>query len=97
VELVTIDQVQPGHVVAAAVTNAAGARLCPAGFKLTETAIERLRNAGVEAVVIEGTIKRGPSAADRLAALEERFHGIDDPVMLQLKATIENRLNAMIL
>jgi len=96
-ELVTIDQARPGHVVAVAVTNAAGARLCPVGFRLTEAAIERLRNAGVQSVVIEGVLAQGPSVEERLSALERRFQGIDDPILLQLKATIENRLETIAL
>ena len=94
-ELVTVKQLRSGYVVATAVTNAKGAVLCPAGFTLTDQAIERLKNAGVEDVVIQGTARKGPSTADRLAALHRRFSDVDDPILLQIKATIENRLNLM--
>lgn len=95
-ELVTIDQLRPGHIVATAVTMAGGAVLCPMGFTLTAPAIERLRNAGIEAVVIERPPATDNSALDRrLEALRERFLGNDDPILLQIKATIEHRLNCM--
>lgn len=95
-ELVTIEQLRPGQVVATAVTMSGGAVLCPMGFKLTAAAIERLRNAGVDAVVIEGSPSLDASQLDeRLDGLRDRFTGVDDPILLQLKATIEHRLNCM--
>ena len=94
-ELLNIAQLQAGHTVARAVTNASGAVLCPPGFRLTETAIERLRNAGVEAVIVESLEDKAPRIRERLEALERRFQGIDDPILLQLKATMANRLGFM--
>lgn len=95
-ELVTIEQLRPGQIVATAVTMAGGAVLCPMGFTLTAAAIERLRNAGIEAVVIEGSPSLDASQLDaRLDALRGRFAGVDDPILLQLKATMEHRLNCM--
>ena len=95
--LLNIANVQPGQVIAKAVTTPTGAVLCPAGFRLTETAIDRLRNAGIDAIVVEGTEESGPTLQERLAELSARFEGIDDPIMLQLKATIEKRLNFLYL
>lgn len=94
-ELLSISQLQPGQTVAKAVTNAGGAVLCPPGFQLTEAAIERLKNAGVEAVIVENIEDKAPAVQERLKALEGRFEGVEDPIMLQLKATIANRLNFM--
>ncbi|HNR30971.1 MAG TPA: hypothetical protein PKI11_08775 [Candidatus Hydrogenedentes bacterium] len=94
-ELVDITQLRPGQTVAKAVINASGAVLCPPGFCLTEIAIERLRNAGITAVVIEGVEDKAPEIQNRLQALEERFEGIDDPILLQLKAAIKARLNML--
>jgi hypothetical protein len=94
-ELLSINAVRAGQVLARAVANASGATLCPPGFRLTEASIERLRNAGVESVVIEGGEGKVASPQERLAALRRRFQGIDDPILLQIKATIENRLNFM--
>lgn len=94
-QLVNIAQLKPGQVVATAVTNSGGAVLCPVGFKLTEKAIERLGNAGVDAVVVDVNEKLMANIDRRIEALQKRFEGVDDPIMLQLKATVEQRLNFM--
>ncbi len=94
-ELLGISAVRAGHVLARAVTNAGGAVLCPAGFRLTDSVIERLRGAGIESLIVEGGNDKGPSPQERVAALNQRFEGIDDPLLLQIKAAIENRLNLM--
>ncbi len=96
--LVNIGDLKPGQIIAKAVTNAGGAVLCPAGYRLTETAIEHLKNAGVDAVVLDAPDDEKSSDASfelRLTELETRFKGVDDPIMLQIKATIEKRLNFM--
>jgi hypothetical protein len=94
--LVSLADVTPGQTLAKAVTNASGAVLCPPGFQLTEAVIQRLKNAGIESVVLEGGIERqGSTVEERLAELELRFQGVNDPIMLQLKATIEKRLTVM--
>jgi len=94
-DLVSVAALRSGYVIAEAVTNCSGAVLCPSGLRLTEGLIERLKNAGVEAVVVEAADKSGPTPDERIAELNERFEGVDDPVMLQIKATIENRLSLM--
>lgn len=94
-ELVNILAARAGQILARSVTNAAGAVLCPPGFRLSETAIDRLKNAGVESLLVESGETGGPSVQERIAALHQRFEGIEDPIMLQIKATIENRLSFM--
>lgn len=94
-ELLNITQLRPGLTIAKAVTNAGGAVLCPPGFRLTESAIRSLENAGVESVIVE-CVPGGPSALDaRIADLEDRFQDVEDAIMLQLKACIEKRLRFM--
>ncbi len=95
--LVSIDELKPGQVVARAVTNAGGAVLCPPGFELNETTIERLKRAGVDAVLLEMPGVSNERVEERLAELHRRFAGIEDPILLQIKATIEKRLNFMLL
>lgn len=92
-ELLSIDKLKAGHIVASAVTNKGGAVLVPPGFKLTEQAIERLRNAGVEGIIVEETRAARPDLDARIEGVSKRFEGIDDPILLQLKATILRRLN----
>lgn len=94
-ELVSIVGVKPGQVLARAVTARSGAVLCPAGFRLTESAIEHLKHAGIESVVVEGGESERATAEERIAELNRRFESVDDPIMLQIKATIENRLASM--
>lgn len=94
-ELISIERLRPGQTLAKAVTNAGGAILCPPGFRLTEMVIGRLKNAGIESVIIESFEDKTPEVQARLSALQDRFQGIDDPIMLQLKAAVENRLNFM--
>lgn len=95
--LVSISQLQPGQVVAQAVTNANGAVLCPPGFELTEGAIARLKQAGIDSVILEGEGEAGENNyEERIEKLEDRFRGVDDPVLLQIKAAIEKRLRFFI-
>lgn len=91
--LVNIEDVRPGQVVAKAVTSATGAVLCPPGFQMTATAIERLKNAGVTSVIVEGLDESRRTIAQRLEELHRRFAGIDDPLLIQLKAAVERRLS----
>jgi len=96
-ELVSITSARAGQLLAKEVTNANGAVLCPRGLQLTESVIERLRNAGVETLLVEGGESHGPTTQDRIEALQRRFAHVDDPILLQIKATIENRLSLMLL
>lgn len=96
-ELINISSVRPGQVIAKAVTNTDGAVLCPPGFLLTAAVIERLRSSGVESVVLESAPVGEAGIRERLAQLETRFAGVDDPVLLQVKATIERRLQLMLM
>lgn len=94
--LVRVSELEPGLVLAKAVTNARGAVLCPAGLKLTAETIQRLDKAGVESVAVEGGEVGGERIRHRLDALETRFAGINDPLMLEIRATIESRLSRML-
>jgi len=82
---------KPGQVIADVVNNASGAVLCPIGYKLTEQAIERLKNAKVTMVYIEGNAAPSVDVEARLNDLESRFAGIDDPVLLEIKGLLEKR------
>ena len=95
-ELVNVAQLAPGQVTATAVTSPHGAVLCPAGFTLTAAAIQRIGDAGVESVVVEHVAHR-PDVSRRLEQLDERFADIDDPILLQLKATVEGCLKRLAL
>jgi hypothetical protein len=69
--------------------------LCPAGFRLTESAIERIKKSGVETVTIEGAAVSENEVEQRLEALRRRCEGIDDPMLLELRRIMEARLEAL--
>lgn len=96
-QMVSAATLTPGQVLAAPVTNSGGAILCPAGFTLTESAISRLQNAGIEFVSIEGDAASCTNAAAqiRLESLEKRFSGVSDPILLELKDAVAARLNSV--
>ena len=89
---ISLASAQPGQVLAQPVTNAIGAILCPAGHHLTEETIARLHTAGIKTIEIVGGQSDAPTPAERIEALEHRFDGIDDPILLQIKAAIKKRL-----
>jgi hypothetical protein len=97
-ETVKINDLQPDQIVAAPVTNVKGAVLCPAGFRLTEAAIDRLKRAGVETVYVESSPEEVRKAIEaRLADLEARFARVEDPLLLEIRAAAERRLRYMLL
>jgi len=81
--------------LADAVTNSSGAVLCPMGYKLTEQAIQRLKNASVVSVWIEGSSTPGIDVEARQASLDKRFAGISDPNLLGIKALLQQRLERL--
>lgn len=64
--------------------------MCPAGFVLTDVAIQRLEKSGVETLLVEGGEDSGPTPEERIAELNKRFAGITDPAMLHIKSIVEN-------
>lgn len=88
---VDVKFLRPGQVLADRVCNAAGAVLCPLGYTLTEQAIERLENARIESVWIEGSAKPPVDVTESLAQLDRRFNGVEDPVLLEIRALIRRR------
>ena len=88
---VNVDFLRPGQTVADVVTNAQGAVLCPTGYQLTEKAIARLKSANVRTVWIEGSKTPPIDIQARLDAVERRFDGVNDPVLLKIKALVRSR------
>ena len=88
---VNVNFLRAGQTVADVVCNARGAVLCPMGYVLTDQAIQRLKNANVQTIWIEGNSTPPIDIGAHRAELESRFAGIDDPVLLGIKSLIENR------
>lgn len=92
---VNVRFLRPGQVLADAVTNSSGAVLCPLGYQLTDKAIERLQNANVGSVWIEGSADNMPDVASMEATLNRRFEGVEDPILLRIKGLLQNRIDAI--
>ena len=92
---VNVKFLRPGQVIADVVKNANGAVLCPIGYTLTEQAIQRLKNADVTAVYIEGSSTPNIDIEARLTDLESRFASVDDPILLEIKSLLETRYNLL--
>lgn len=92
---INVKFLRPGQVIADVVTNANGAVLCPIGYNLTEQAIQRLKNANVSMVYIEGNAAPSVDIEARLNDLESRFAGIDDPILMEIKGLLETRYNLL--
>ena len=90
---VNVKFLRPGQVLADVIKNSGGAVLCPMGYVLTDVAIERLKNAGVGSVWIEGNATAGPDVEKLEAALNQRFAGLDDPILMRIKALLKRRID----
>ncbi len=92
---VNVKFLRPGQVVADPVTNPRGAVLCPMGYKLTEQAIQRLKNANVASVWIEGGTTPEIDIDARQESLDKRFAGISDANLLGIKSILQRRLDSL--
>ena len=95
-KLVTLGHAEAGQIIARDLTNSSGGVLCSKGTILTERLIERLRKAQIAGVYVERPLTREDAEARkaRLDQLQARFEGVEDSIMLQLKAIMERRLGA---
>ncbi len=93
-KLVTLGHAEAGQIIARDLTNSSGGVLCSKGTILTERLIERLRKAQVPGVYVERPMTREDEEARkaRLGQMRARFRGVEDPVMLEIKAIIERCL-----
>ena len=92
---VNVRYLRPGQVLADVVTNSSGGVLCPLGYQLTDKAIERLQNANVGSVWIEGSADNMPDVGAMEGTLNRRFDGVDDPVLLRIKALLQKRIDTI--
>ena len=94
VTAVPIDQAQPGMILAKGVFRPDGPLLCPADKPLTETLIDRFRQAGVQSVHVRAGGEAAEADRARIAAdIEARFAlTAGDPVLERLKEAVLRRL-----
>jgi len=76
--------------------DAAGRMLCGKGVQLTDSLISRLRQLGIESVVVEGhpvKMEGEATLAQMLEALDRRFSRLtNDPLMMKIKLIYRKHL-----
>ncbi len=88
-----LDRLAPGQVVAKTITTTGGMVLVRPGTVLTEKAIARLADLGIQSVCVEGPDDAARPLEEQLRELDERFEGHDgDRLMMQLKAIVAGQL-----
>jgi hypothetical protein len=94
-EQVPIEDLYTGQILSEAVFDAEGNEICPAGQIIGEADRERLRKARVRTVSVHMGLYREADIQVRRTAIELRFGGVKDPVLLTFKRLVLERLNLM--
>lgn len=90
-----LSYIKPGMKTYEEVIDANGRVLCGKGIKLTEDHIKRFEEFGVNFVTVEGNPVKLPwekSLEEELKELEERFKGITDKNLLEIKKLLKEFL-----
>lgn len=90
-----LSYVRPGMKTLEEVVDANGRVLCGKGIELTEEHIKRFYELGVSFVTVEGHPVKLPwekTLEEELEALNQRFEGIEDPYLLEIKKILEEFL-----
>ncbi|MCS7199825.1 MAG: hypothetical protein N2327_02790 [Caldimicrobium sp.] len=87
--------IRPGMRTYEEVLDSQGRVLCGKGIEITEEMLKRFQDLGVSYITVEGTPVKLPwekSLDEELQALEERFKGVEDETLLQIKEIIKELL-----
>lgn len=90
-----LSYIKPGMKTYEEVIDANGRVLCGKGIELTEDHIKRFEDFGVNFVTVEGNPVKLPwekSLEEELKELEERFEGITDKNLLEIKKLLKEFL-----
>ena len=90
-----LSYIKPGMKTYEEVIDANGRVLCGKGVELTENHIKRFEDFGVNFVTVEGNPVKLPwekSLEEELKELEERFEGITDKNLLEIKKLLKEFL-----
>ncbi len=90
-----LNYLKPGMKTFEPVIDAQGRTLCGKGVELTEEMIKRFYELGVSYVTVEGTPVNLPwekPLEQELKELEERFEGVEEETLLQIKEIIKELL-----
>ena len=95
---VPLELVQPGMILARAITNDTGMALCGEGTELTDVIIERLKRMNITHVTLKGhpvDMGETKSVQQKLEELRARFARVQgDPLMDDILAAAEGALMA---
>ena len=91
---IPVEEAEVGDVVAEPIEDENGRVLLPAGAKLSQAVIDRLRGWGVFALNIEGEEQEGGKSREELIdELDHRFAGLEeDELMMQIKEIARGHL-----
>ena len=91
---IPVEEAEVGDVVAEPIEDENGRVLLPAGAKLSQAVIDRLRGWGVFALNIEGEEQKdGKSREELIDELDYRFAGLEeDALMMQIKEIARGHL-----
>ena len=91
---ISVEKAEVGDVIAEAIEDKNGRVLLPAGAKLSQAVIVRLRGWGVSAFYIEVAGQEGCKGRDELLEeLDYRFAGLEeDSLMVQIKKIARGHL-----
>ncbi len=87
--------IRPGMKTFEEVIDAQGRVLCGKGIELTEDLIQKFAELGVSYITVEGTPVKLPwerTFSEEISLLEERFKGIEDEFILQIKEILKEIL-----
>ena len=93
---VSVNQLQPGMVLAKPVVAKNGMVMLGEGTALTQAWIERIEDMGIPSVFIDGPPVQTVSREDALAALDARFATAEDkPYMKNLKKIVREHIEGL--
>ena len=92
---IPVEEAQVGDVVAEPIADQNGRVLLPAGAKLSQAVLTRLKGWGVFTLNIEGDEQEGSKNREELVdELDHRFAGFeDDEIMMQIKEIARRHLS----
>ena len=92
---VTVDNVQPGMILAKPITKG-NMVILGEGTVLSETWISRIADMGIEQIFIEGSTEQAVPKEKALEMLDLRFRGVlDKPFMSDIKETVEKHIESL--
>lgn len=91
---IPVEEAEVGDVVAEPLADQNGRVLLPAGAKLSQAVLSRLKGWGIFTLNIEGEEHEGAKSKEELVdELDHRFAGLeDDPLMMQIKEIARGHL-----